>query len=288
MTNGPSRQDGPIRTVRSRTGAAMPALGQGTWEMGVKAVSGREEADALRLGLDLGMTLIDTAEMYGDGGAEEVVGKAILGRRDGIFLVSKVLPQNASREGVVLAAERSLKRLRTDRIDLYLLHWPGSHPVEETLEGFRELRDAGKILHYGLSNFDTAEMASAAAMPGGEILAADQVLYNLRRRGIERNLLPWCTERGIVIMAYSPLDQGKLLSGRGLDSVARRHGVTATTVAVAWSMRRDGVVTIPKSSRPEHVRQNAAAASLDLTTGDLAELDAAFPAPRQDIPLETA
>jgi diketogulonate reductase-like aldo/keto reductase len=288
MTNEPSRRDGPIRTVQSRTGAVMPAIGQGTWEMGVKAARGREEADALRLGLDLGMTLIDTAEMYGEGGAEEVVGKAILGRRDGIFLVSKVLPQNASPEGTVLAAERSLKRLRTDRIDLYLLHWPGSHPVEETLEGFRSLREAGKILHYGLSNFDTAGMAGAAAMAGGEILAANQVLYNLRRRGIERNLLPWCAERGIVIMAYSPLDQGKLLSGPVLDRIAKRRGVAPTTVAVAWTMRRDGVVTIPKSSRPEHVRQNAAAASLVLTAEDLAELDAAFPAPRHDIPLETA
>jgi diketogulonate reductase-like aldo/keto reductase len=245
------------------------------------------EVAALKLGLDLGMTLVDTAEMYGSGRAETIVADAIEDRRDGVFLVSKVLPQNASRKGTIQACERSLARLRTDRIDLYLLHWPGSHPLDETLDAFASLREQGKILHYGLSNFDTDELEEAARLPDGKHIAADQVLYNLGRRGIERRLLPWCHERGVVVMAYSPLEQGRLDRARALKAVAERHGVSQACVAIAWTIREDGVVSIPKATSPDHVRENARAASLALTQEDLAELDAAFPAPARDVPLET-
>jgi diketogulonate reductase-like aldo/keto reductase len=277
-----------IRRVRARTGAEMPVLGLGTWEMGERTGQRKEEVAALRLGLDLGMTLIDTAEMYGSGGAEEVVGEAIRGRRDAVFVVTKVLPQNASREGTERACERSLGRLRTDRIDLYLLHWPGRHPLAATLEAFERLRSQGKIRHYGVSNVDHREMAEAETMPGGAGIACDQVLYNLARRGIERNLLPWCRNRGVVVMAYSPFDQGRLRERPALARVASRHGVGRALVALAWTIREEGVVTIPKASDPEHVRENARAAGLRFTPDDLAELDRAYPAPPRDIPLETA
>jgi diketogulonate reductase-like aldo/keto reductase len=246
------------------------------------------EVAALRLGLDLGIGLIDTAEMYGDGGAEEVVGEAIRGRRDDVFVVTKVLPGNASRAGTLRAAERSLRRLRTDRIDLYLLHWAGPHPLAGTLEAFEELRAAGKIRHHGVSNFDLAEMEEAGSLPGGARIAANQVLYNLERRGIERRLLPWCRERGVVVMAYSPLDQGALARRPALRAVARRHGVSPERVAVAWTIRQAGLVTIPKAARPEHVRDCAAAIHLRLSAEDLAELDRAYPALDRDLPLETA
>ena len=245
------------------------------------------EVAALQLGLDLGVTLIDTAEMYGDGGAERVVGEAIRGRRDGVFVVSKVLPHNASRGGTVRAAEASLRRLGTDRMDLYLLHWRGDHPLEETLAGLEDLRRAGKILHAGVSNFDVTEMETSSAIPGGDRIAVNQVLYNVQRRGIERRLLPWCIERRIALMAYSPLDQGTLRWGK-LEAVARRHEVSAAQVALAWTMRHDMVVSIPKASSPAHVRENVAAAALHLEAADLADIDADFPAPGRDVPLETA
>lgn len=270
-----------IATVRTRAGAEIPALGLGTWRMGERASLRRDEVNALRLGLDLGMTLIDTAEMYGDGGAEEVVAEAISGRREEVYLVSKVLPHHASRAGTIDACEASLRRLRTDAIDLYLLHWPGPHPVAETVAGFEDLRRQGKIRHWGVSNFDVDEMA------GLEEAAANQVLYNLRRRGIERNLLPWCEGRGIAVMAYSPLEQGRLGGTPGLDAVARRHGVTPAQAALAWVLRHDAVVAIPKASGAEHVRENRRAADIVLAPEDLADLDREFPRPARDVPLET-
>ena len=266
-------------TFRTGTGIVMPRLGQGTWEMGKARARRAGEVRALQLGLDLAMTLIDTAEMYADGGAEEVVGEAIAGRRDGVFLVTKVLPSNASRAGTLAACERSLKRLRTDRIDLYLLHWEGSHPLDATLEAFAELQQHGKIASFGLSNFDWQHMAR----PG---LTANQVLYNLTRRGIERRLLPECRRRGIAVMAYTPLEQGKLAKDRALAAVAERHGKTAAQAALAWVLRHEHVVAIPKAGSEQHVRDNAAALALRLTADDLAELDEAHPAPAHDVPLE--
>ena len=263
----------------------IPKVGQGTWQMGEKADRRAAEVSALRVGFDLGLTLVDTAEMYADGGAEEVVGDAIAGRRDGIFVVSKVLPRNASRAGTRSACERSLRRLRTDRLDLYLLHWPGSYPLSETLESFESLRADGRIRHYGVSNFDLRAMRDAARCPGGASVAANQILYHLNARGPERGLIPWCVERGIVVVAYSPLAQGRLGRNRALENVARRHACSPERVALAWTIRREGVVAIPMSSNPDHVRDNAAAATLRLTEEDLAGLDAAFPAPKRDVPL---
>jgi diketogulonate reductase-like aldo/keto reductase len=276
-----------IGRVTTRTGAVMPVLGQGTWEMGEDSAKRKAEVAALRLGVELGMTLIDTAEMYAEGGAEEVVGEAIRDVRDRVFLVSKVLPHHASKKGVLRAAEQSLGRLRTDWIDLYLLHWPSSEPLEETLAGFEQLAAQGKIRGYGLSNFDHAEMAAAEALPGGKGIAADQVLYNLKHRGVERRLLPWCAERGVAVMAYSPVERGRLRGKPALLRVAERHGATPFRIAIAWTIRHEGIVAIPKASRPEHVRENAAAADLCLTEEDLAELDRAYPQPSRDVPLET-
>ncbi|WP_043713226.1 aldo/keto reductase [Symbiobacterium thermophilum] len=276
----------PIPTLSLPSGERVPVLGQGTWTMGESRRSRREEAEALRLGLDLGMTLIDTAEMYADGGAEEVVAEAIAGRRDEVFLVSKVLPGNASRRGTIEACERSLRRLRTDRIDLYLLHWRGRHPLAETLEAFAELVRAGKIRYWGVSNFDTDDMEELTGLPGGAAVATNQVLYNLSRRGIEYDLLPWCRERRIPIMAYSPIEQGRILENTVLRRVAARHGATPAQVALAWLLRQKDVMVIPKAGRPEHVRENRAALDLELTAEDLAELDRAFPSPTRKVPLE--
>lgn len=254
----------------------MPRLGQGTWHMGEDRSRRGQEVAALRLGIDLGMTLIDTAEMYAEGGAEQVVGEAIAGRREQVFLVSKVYPHNATRTGVPAACGRSLKRLRVDVIDLYLLHWPGSTPVEETAEAFERLREAGRIRHWGVSNFDVDEMQT---LPPG--CFANQVLYNLEARGIEFDLLAWSQERGMPVMAYSPLGQGgRLLREKALRAVAARHGATAAQVALAWTLRAPGVVAIPKAAEPEHVRQNAEAGAISLSAEDLAVLDAAFPPPR--------
>ena len=276
----------PVPTLRLPSGERVPVLGQGTWYMGEQRHARREEAAALRLGLDLGMTLIDTAEMYASGGAEEVVAEAIAGRRDEVFLVSKVLPGNASRRRTIEACERSLRRLRTDRIDLYLLHWRGRYPLSETLEAFQELQKAGKIRYWGVSNFDTEDMEELAALRGGSAVATNQVLYNLSRRGIEYDLLPWCRERRIPIMAYSPIEQGRILQNPALQRVAARHGATAAQVALAWLLRQGDTMVIPKAARPEHVRENRAALDLTLTEDDLAELDQAFPAPTRKVPLE--
>ena len=269
-----------LRAVNLRSGEQVPALGQGTWYMGEHRRRAAEEAAALRLGIDLGMTLIDTAEMYGSGGAEEVVARAAEGMRDQLFIVSKVYPHNASRAGVVAACERSLKRLATDRIDLYLLHWRGSIPLAETLEGFQRLERDGKIRHHGVSNFDRADMAEWVGLSGGETVTADQVLYNLSRRGPEWDLVPWCRERGIAIMAYTPLGQGSMLGNRALAEIARRGGATPAQVALAWLLRQQGAIVIPKASRLEHVRENRGALDIALTEEDLTALDRAFPPPK--------
>lgn len=273
-----------IRMVEARDGMRMPALGIGTWRMGERAAQRKNEIAAIRLAIDLGVTLIDTAEMYGD--AESVVGEAIKGRRDGLFIVSKVLPSNASRRGTIQAADRSLKKLGIDCMDLYLLHWEGSYPLEETLDAFEELRRAGKIRHHGVSNFDTRAMAEAERLPHGKRVTANQVMYSLSRRGIERNLLPWCRQHKVAIMAYSPLDQGSLKTDGALAAVARRHNVTPETIAIAWTMRDPILVTIPKASNPDHLRANVAAAGVTLTPEDLAELDRAYPPPKRDVPLD--
>ena len=275
-----------IRTVKLRSGEAVPALGQGTWRMGERAARRKDEIAALQLGLDLGMTLIDTAEMYGDGSAEEMVGEAIAGRRDDVFLVSKVLPQNATRHRTIAACEASLRRLGTDRLDLYLLHWRGHPPLAGTLEAFAKLVDAGKIRYWGVSNFDRSDMEELARLPGGGAVATNQVLYNLTRRGIEHDLLHRCVARGVPIMAYSPVEQGRVLDHPQLKAVAARHGATPAQVAVAWVLRWDGVFTIPKASTPAHVRENRAALDLRLTGEDYAELDRAFPPPQGPRPLE--
>jgi diketogulonate reductase-like aldo/keto reductase len=271
-------QESPMVTLPG--GERVPALGQGTWHMGENRRRTVEEAAAVRLGIEFGMTLIDTAEMYGSGGAEEMVARAAEGLRDDLFIVSKVYPHNASRTGVVAACERSLERLRTDRIDLYLLHWRGSIPLSETLEGFEQLRRDGKIRHYGVSNFDRADMAEWVALKGGENVAADQVLYNLSRRSPEWDLLPWCRERRIAIMAYTPLGQGSLLRDRTLTEIARRRNATPAQVALAWLLRQEGMIVIPKAARQEHVRENRGALDVALTEEDLLALDRAFPPPK--------
>ncbi|MGH7212948.1 MAG: aldo/keto reductase [Acetobacteraceae bacterium] len=270
------------RTVRLPDGTEVPALGQGTWHMGEHRNAARAEADALRQGLDLGMSLIDTAEMYGEGGAEEVVAEAIAGRRDGVFLVSKVYPHNASANGVPAACARSLKRLRTDRIDLYLLHWRGSVRLAETVAAFEALHAAGKIRFWGVSNLDAGDMEELTKVSGGGGCATDQVLYNPGERGIEFDLIPWCRARSMPLMAYSPVGQGgAMLRSRALVDVARRHGATPAQVAIAWGLRHPDVISIPKAADVAHVRENAAAASITLSTEDLAEIDATFPPPRR-------
>jgi diketogulonate reductase-like aldo/keto reductase len=274
------------RTVMLPSGEVIPALGLGTWYLGEDPALRRTELAALRRGLDLGLSLIDTAEMYGDGAAEELVGEAIAGRRAEVFLVSKVLPSNASRAGTIAACERSLGRLRTDRIDLYLLHWRGPHRLEETVEAFEALVRAGKIRRWGVSNLDVDELEELAAIPAAAHVQTDQVLYNLSRRGIEHDLLPRCRARGLHVTAYSPIEQGRLLGDRALAEVARRHGATPAQVALAWVLRQDGVTAIPKAGTPAHVDEDRGALDLRLSPDDLAELDRAFPPPRRKVPLE--
>lgn len=274
-----------MRTLALPDGEAVPVLGQGTWGMGERRGARADEVRALRQGLDLGLGLIDTAEMYGEGGAEEVVGEAIAGRRDAVFLVSKVYPHNASAKGTLAACERSLRRLGTDRIDLYLLHWRGSHPLAETVAAFARLRQDGKIRHWGVSNLDAGEMDELAAVPGGTACAANQVLYNPSRRGIEWDLLPWCRQRGMPVMAYSPIEQGRLQTGGVLADLAARHGCSAFQVALAWVLAQPGVLAIPKAARPEHVAANAAALELQLSPEDLAAIDREFPPPTRKRPL---
>jgi diketogulonate reductase-like aldo/keto reductase len=277
-----------MQTVALPGGETVSALGQGTWYMGERRGDAAKEADALRLGVDLGMTLIDTAEMYAGGGAEQVVAQAVSGIRDQVVIVSKVLPQNASRSGVPAACERSLKRLKTDRIDLYLLHWRGSHPLSETVAAFQALQAEGKIRHWGVSNLDTRDMTELLTVPGGSGCAANQVLYHPDSRGIEFDLLPWCTEHRIPLMAYSPLGHHvrKLLGSSALQAVARRHGATAAQVAIAWGLRTGNVISIPKAADAAHVRENAAAGDIKLTPEDLAEIDDEHRPPRRKVALD--
>lgn len=274
-----------MKSVTFPSAKRVPALGQGTWQMDESGAGRREAIAALQLGLDLGMTVIDTAEMYGEGKVEEIVGEAMAGRRDEVFLVTKCYPQNASRKRMVDACARSLKRLRTDRIDLYLLHWPGSVPIDETIDTFMRLKDEGKILDYGISNFDARGIQRVWSAPGGGGIVTDQVLYNLSERGIEWDLLPWCRKRNLPLMAYTPLGQGALLREPALARVAARHGATPAQIALAWLLARDGVLAIPKAGRVAHVRENRKAADIVLVPADLAELDAAFPPPAGPSPL---
>lgn len=275
-----------MRTLQLPSGQAIPVLGMGTWRMGENARNRQHERDALRHGLDLGLSLIDTAEMYGEGGAEEVIAQAIGDRRPEVFLVSKVYPHNASKRGTIAACDRSLKRLKTDYLDLYLLHWRGSVPLAETLDAFQTLQQAGKIRSYGVSNFDQEDMAEASQLKGGNAIATNQVLYNLTRRGIELNLLPWCRQRSIPLMAYSPIEQGRLLNHRALTTIAQERNVTPAQVAIAWLLHQPDVIVIPKASRIDHVEQNHAALELALSAEELSTLDAAFPPPRKPVPLE--
>jgi diketogulonate reductase-like aldo/keto reductase len=276
----------PIATTTLPSGEAVQTLGLGSWRMGEDRSRFAAEVAALKLGLDLGVILIETAEMYGSGGSERVVAEAVSGRRDGVFIVSKVLPSNASRTGTVQACERSLKNLATDRIDLYLLHWRGAAPLAETVEAFEALKQAGKIRHWGVSNFDADDMEELSALPAGKNCQTNQVLYNLSRRGPEFDLAPWSRERGMPLMAYSPIEQGRLARNDRLETIAARHDATAAQVALAWVLAQPGVIAIPKAVKPEHVRQNIAAADIRLTPDDMAEIDRAFPPPSRKRPLE--
>lgn len=276
----------PIKSVRLPDGESVPALGLGTWNIGDDARTRAEEIATIRVGIDLGMTLIDTAEMYGEGKSEELVGEAVEGVRDRTFLVSKVYPHNASRKGAVAACERSLRRLRTDRIDLYLLHWRGSVPLAETMETFAALQKAGKIRHYGVSNFDVRDMDDLWKFPAGKSVAANQVLYNLTRRGIERGVLPWLRERHIPTMAYSPIEQARLLQNSKLASFAQKHGLTPAQAALAWLLRSDDMIVIPKTGNRERLRENHEALSVTLTASQLDELDKLFSAPQKPVPLD--
>ena len=270
----------------------MPVLGQGTWRMGEDPSKRQAEVDALRLGFNLGMNLIDTAEMYGEGGAEEVVGEAIEDRpRAEVFIVSKVYPHNATRRGAIEACERSLRRLKTGYIDLYLLHWRGDVSLNETLEAFQFLKDNGEIRDYGVSNFDIDDMEEACALPRGDEIVTNQVLYNLAHRGIEWGLLPWCQERKIPIMAYSPIgadaaEQKRVFTNPAVKSIAARHDATPAQITVAWLLRQPDVIVIPKATHPQHIRENREAHEIELTDQDVNELDKAFPPPDRKIPLE--
>jgi diketogulonate reductase-like aldo/keto reductase len=274
-----------MRRVTLPNGRRVPALGLGTWHMGEDSRQRGAEATALRAGLDLGLTLIDTAEMYGDGGAEEVVGEAIQGRRDQVYLVSKVYPHNASLKGTVAACERSLKRLRVDHLDLYLLHWRGSYALADTVAAFERLEKEGKIGGWGVSNFDVSDMAALRQIVAGSPCLTNQVLYHLGSRGIDWDLLPQTAASGGTLMAYSPLGQGDILGAPALADIATKHGVTPAAVALAWTLRHPHVIAIPKASRLAHVQANATAADLVLDAVDLAALDQAFPPPQKAMPL---
>jgi diketogulonate reductase-like aldo/keto reductase len=268
-------------------GNPVPVLGQGTWQLGDRAERRPQEIAALRLGIDLGLTLIDTAEMYGDGASEELVAEAIAGRREKIFLVTKVLPGNAtSRKRIVTSCENSLRRLRVDHVDLYLLHWRQGEKLAVVVEAFTELVHAGKIRHWGVSNFDVSDLEELEAVAGGADAACNQVLYNVTRRGIEFDLLARAGARHMNVMAYTPIEQGRVLGNAVLREIARRHGATPAQVALAWTIRAPGVVAIPRSGSPAHTRENAAAAALELTERDLQEIDRAFPPPKKARPLE--
>ena len=275
-----------MKTVALSSGERVPALGQGTWRMGEDRATRAEEIATLKLGLDLGLTLIDTAEMYGDGAAEQLIGEAIAGRRDDAFLVSKVYPHNASRQGAQAACERSLRRLGTDRIDLYLLHWRGNVPLPETMEAFMALQRAGKIRCYGVSNMDLTDMKELWPVPGGSGVVTNQLLYNLARRGIEWDLLPWLRKQRIPVMAYSPIDQATLVRSPKLVAFAQRHGMTAAQAALAWLLAKDDIIAIPKTSQRDRLRENFAALNQRLTAVQLAELDRLFLPPTAARPLE--
>jgi len=274
-----------MRTVTLPGGETVACLGQGTWMMGDRKDRRDEEIAALRSGIELGMTLIDTAEMYGEGASETLIGEAIAGMRDDLFLVSKAYPHNASLARLTRSCEASLRRLRTDRLDLYLLHWRGKVPLAETVEAMRELQRAGKIRHWGVSNLDTDDMEELVDA-GGMDCVTDQILYNLTRRGPEHDLLPWLEERAMTVMAYSPVEQGRLLANRKLVALASDLGVTAVQLALAWTLRQPGMIAIPKASTVGHVRENRAAADINLAPEILAQLDKAFPAPLGRRPLE--
>jgi diketogulonate reductase-like aldo/keto reductase len=275
-----------MKTVTLPSGEKVPAFGMGAWNIGDRRADRGEEIATLRLGLDLGARLIDTAEMYGDGRSELLVGEAIAGRRDEVFLVSKVLPENASRKGTVAACETSLRRLGTDRIDLYLLHWRGSVPFAETVEAFLALQRAGKIRHFGVSNLDLADMKAWCALPGAGAVAANQLLYNLTRRGIEFDLLPWLRQRRIPVMAYSPIEQARLVADAKLKKFAAAHGMTPAQAALAWLLTREDVIVIPKTGRRERLKENLGALHKPLDAAQLAELDRLFPPPKKAVPLE--
>jgi diketogulonate reductase-like aldo/keto reductase len=274
-----------VKTVSFPDGTTVPALGQGTWMMGENPTVRAQEVAALQLGLDLGMTLIDTAEMYGKGAAESLVGEAMAGRRDEVFLVSKAYPQNASSRRLPQSCEASLRRLGTDRIDLYLLHWRGGIPLVETVEAMERLVASGKIVRWGVSNLDIGDMAELIAA-GGDACATDQILFNLTRRGPELDLIPWLAKRSMPVMAYSPIEQGRLLAHDGLQKLARNKGVTAAQLALAWLLAQNGVITIPKSGTPSHVRDNHASLDLALSPDDTAELELIFPRPPCAVPLD--
>lgn len=274
-----------MRRITLPSGETVPALGQGTWFIGEDPALRKQEIATIRRGLDLGLALVDTAEMYGDGRSEELVGAAIAGRRDEVFLVSKVYPHNASRRAMPKACEASLRRLGVDTIDLYLLHWPGGVPLAETIEAFEALRRAGKIRHWGVSNVDAQLMQELWDTPGGHAAQVDQVLYNLGERGIEGDLLPWLRQRRIPVMAYSPLDQARLLRTPALAGFAKKHGRTPAQVALAWLLARDDVIVIPKTGNAARLEENAAALANPLTREQLAELDALFPPPDGPAPL---
>jgi aldehyde reductase len=269
-----------MKTVTLPCGERVPAFGMGCWNIGDDPAARAEELATLRLGLDSGAALIDTAEMYGDGRSEELIAAAIAGRRDEVFLVSKVYPHNASAKGAPAACERSLKRLKTDRIDLYLLHWRGGVPLAQTLQAFMRLKQAGKIRHYGVSNLDLADMQELWRAPGGDAVQTTQLLYNLTRRGIEWDLLPWLRARRVPVMAYSPLEQARLVGNRRLAAFAARHGMTPAQAALAWLLAREDVIVIPKTGRRERLKANLGALEHALTPAQLAELDLAFPPPQ--------
>ncbi|HUE17760.1 MAG TPA: aldo/keto reductase [Planctomycetaceae bacterium] len=275
-----------MKSVALPAGASVPALGIGTWRYGDDRAKRADEIATLRLALDLGVTLIDTAEMYGEGRSEELIGEAIADRRDEAFLVSKVYPHNATRKGAIAACERSLRRLRTDVLDLYLLHWRGTVPLAETLEAFTALRDAGKIRCFGVSNLDRDDMQELWELPGGQSVQTNQLLYNLSRRGIEWELLPWLRERKIPVMAYSPIEQARLVEHPKLIDFARRHGMTPAQAALAWLLAQDDIIVIPKTSDPGRLRENVAALEHPLSKQQLAELDRLFPPPSSAGPLE--
>ena len=275
-----------MKTVKLPSGEQVSALGLGTWHVGDDPRRKKDEIAALQAGIDLGATLIDTAEMYGEGKAEALVGEAIAGRRDSVFLVSKVYPHNATRKGAIAACERSLKRLNTDRIDLYLLHWRGDVPFAETLDAFTRLQESGKIRHFGVSNLDLGDMEELWSTPGGEGVQTNQLLYNLTRRGIEWDVLPWLRERNVPVMAYSPIEQSRLLRDRKLIDFARANDMSAAQAALAWVLADDDIIAIPKSASVERVKENVAAAGIVLTDAQRSELERLFPKPKVPGPLE--